>query len=288
VSRTALLTMRTARGFDLTMSTDLPREPDTQRPNVARMYDYFLGGAQNFAIDRETADAAAAAFPNIRAGARINRSFLRRAVRWLCDRGVDQFLDLGSGIPTVGNVHEIAYRHNPAARVAYVDYEPVAASTARALLDGDPRAKATVSITEEDIRDTAAVLTAPTVAGMLDFTRPVAVLATGVLHFLHGEQPYRMLAAYRDACPPGSYLVISHGSQVTLSDERVKAFLDAYARTPNPGLFRSVAEIRSLLDGYRLIDPGLVLLPLWHPEVPVTQQRAAESNIYGAVGLLER
>jgi SAM-dependent methyltransferase len=245
------------------------------------MYDYFLGGAQNFAIDREAADQASVAFPHIQVGARVNRSFLGRAVTYLVQHGVDQFLDLGSGIPTVGNVHEIAHRHNPTARVAYVDYEPVAVAHARRLLVDNP----VVSITQADIRRPDEVLAA--VRDLLDFGRPVAILAMAILHFLpDDDDPQGMLASYRDACTPGSYLAISHGSQVTLSDQQIKSFLEAYARTPTPALFRTVEEIRPLLAGYKLVPPGLVLLPQWHPDEPVSDTDAAESNIYGGIGLL--
>jgi len=247
------------------------------------MYDYFLGGAQNFAVDRAAADQASRAFPHIQVGARVNRSFLGRAVRYLVRHGVDQFLDLGSGIPTVGNVHEIAHRHRPTARVAYVDYEPVAVAHARRLLADN----SLVSITQADIRRPDEVLAAPGVCDLLDFGRPVAVLATAILHFLpDDDDPHGMLASYRDACGPGSYLAISHGSQVTLTDQQIKEFLEAYARTATPALFRGVERIRPLLAGYDLVPPGLVLLPQWHPDEPVSFAAAAESNIYGAVGLL--
>jgi len=247
------------------------------------MYDYFLGGAQNFAVDREAAEQAATAFPHIRVGARVNRSYLGRAVTYLVGQGVDQFLDLGSGIPTVGNVHEIAHRHNPDARVAYVDYEPVAVAHARRLLADDKR----VSITHADIRRPDDVL--EQVRPVLDFDRPIAVLAMAILHFLpDADDPFGMLATYRDACVPGSYLAISHGSQVTLTDQQIHDFLEAYARTPTPALFRDVTEIRRLLTGYELVEPGLVLLPKWHPTEPVSDVEARESNIYGGVGILRR
>jgi SAM-dependent methyltransferase len=247
------------------------------------MYDYFLGGAQNFAADREAAELAASAFPHIRISTRINRAFLGRVVSYLVAQGIDQFLDLGSGIPTVGNVHEVAHRHNPDARVAYVDYEPVAVAHARRLLADNDR----VSITRADIRRPAEVLAAPGVAGLLDFTRPVAVLAVAILHFLpDSDDPRGMLAAYRAACAPDSHLVISHGCQITLTDGQVDRFLAAYARTPTPALFRERSEIRTLTAGYRLIDPGLVLLPQWRPEQPVRDEDAAASNILGAVGIL--
>jgi hypothetical protein len=247
------------------------------------MYDYFLGGAQNFAVDRDAAEQAAAAFPYIRTSTRVNRSFLGRVVAYLVRRGIDQFHDLGSGIPTVGNVHEVAQRHNPLARVAYVDYEPIAVAHGRRLLAENPL----VSITQADIRRPHDVLAAPTVTGLLDFDRPIAVLALAILHFIpDADDPRGMLATYRRACVPGSYLAISHGSQVTLTDTQIREFLDAYARTPTPALFRTLDDIRTLTTGYELVDPGLVLLPQWYPERPVSEREAAESNIYGAVGIL--
>jgi uncharacterized protein (DUF1778 family) len=248
------------------------------------MYDYLLGGGQNFAVDREAAEAAAAAFPHFRAAIRANRSYLGRAAGYLANSGIDQFLDLGSGIPTVGNVHEVVHRHNPNARVAYVDWEPVAVAHAGKLLENEPL----VTITQADIRSPQDVLAAPTVAGLLDLSRPIAVLAMGILHFLSDDDdPFGMLAAYRDAGCAGSYLAISHANQVTLTDEQVQSFLDAYARTPTPTLFRTVEEIRRLLDGYQLIEPGLVLAPYWHPDQPgpVDEGEAAATNLRAAVGV---
>ncbi len=267
----------------MTFDAALPAELDAKRPNSARMYDYFLGGAQNFAVDRLVAEQAATAFPYIRISTRLNRSYLGRVVAHLSERGVDQFLDLGSGIPTVGNVHEVAQQLNPKARIAYVDYEPIAVAHGRRLLaDAD-----NVTITQADIRHPQEVLTAPTVTDLLDFDRPIAVLAMAILHFIpDGAHPHAMLAAYRTACAPGSYLAISHGSQVTLTDQQIDEFLGAYARTPTPALLRTLGEISTLMHGYELIDPGLVLLPQWHPERPVTDDEARESNIYGAVGVL--
>lgn len=267
----------------MTFDAALPAELDAKRPNSARMYDYFLGGAQNFAVDRQAAEQAAAAFPYIRISTRLNRSYLGRVVAYLSEQGVDQFLDLGSGIPTVGNVHEVAQHINPAARVAYVDYEPVAVAHGRRLLSETDN----VTITQADIRHPHEVLTAPTVTELLDFDRPIAVLAMAILHFIPDDaHPHAMLAAYRTACAPGSYLAISHGSQVTLTDQQIAEFLEAYARTPTPALFRTVDEIRELAQGYELVEPGLVLLPQWHPDRPVTDDEANESNIYGAVGVL--
>ena len=248
------------------------------------MYDYLLGGGQNFAVDRDAAEAAAAAFPHFRTAVRANRSYLGRAAAYLAKTGVDQFLDLGSGIPTVGNVHEVVHRYNPDARIAYVDREPVAVAHANKLLENEPF----VTMTQADIRSPKDVLAAPTVADLLDLDRPIAVLAMGILHFLSDDDdPFGMLAAYRDASCPGSYLAISHANQVTLTDEQVESFLAAYARTPTPTLFRTVDEIRRLLDGYKLVEPGLVLAPFWHPDQPgpIDEAEAAATNLRAAVGI---
>lgn len=261
---------------------DLPAVND-QSPNSARMYDYYLGGAANFAADRAAAEAAQQGFPEVVTWARANRSFLGRAVAHLCDQGIDQFLDLGSGVPTVGNVHEIAHRHNPAARVAYVDHEPVAVSHARNLLGDEPR----VSITQADIRQPEQVLASPGVAGHLDFTRPVAVLAVAILHFIPDDTELaELLATYRAACAPGSYLALSHGVITTLTPHQVELFLDSYRHTPTPAVFRTPEQITAALTGYELLAPGAVPLDQWHPDQPVDDAEAARANCYAAVGYL--
>ncbi len=257
---------------------DLQANPDADRPNAARMYDYFLGGSANFAVDRAAAEQALTVTPEIGRFARANRSFLGRAVAHLCARGVDQFLDLGSGVPTVGNVHEIAHRHDPEARVAYVDVEPVAVSHARWLLGEHPR----VTVTQADVRRPAEVLAMPGVAGLLDFSRPVAVLAVAILHFVpDDDDPAGIVAAYRDTCVPGSYLCLSHASAVTMSEQEVSGGQEVYRSTSTPITPRSDAAIMAMLTGYELLEPGLVSLDQWRPE---TQDDVA--NGYGAVGVL--
>ncbi|RCW44479.1 S-adenosyl methyltransferase [Halopolyspora algeriensis] len=252
---------------------------DVQHPNAARMYDYYLGGAANFAVDRQAAEQALAITPEIGRFARANRSFLGRAVAQLCEQGIDQFLDLGSGVPTVGNVHEIAHRHNPEARIAYVDIEPVAVSHARQLLDDDPL----VSVTQADIRHPGQVLAAPEVAGLLDFDRPVAVLAVAILHFVPDtEDPAGIMATYRDACVPGSYLVLSHAAAITMTAQEASAGQELYRGTTTPLWPRSAEEITPMLAGYHLIEPGLVPVDQWRPDAPTD----TSANGYGAVGLL--
>lgn len=264
--------------------TDIP-PVNVEEPNSARMYDYYLGGSANFAIDREAAEAGLRAMPYARRYARSNRSFLRRAVTHLCELGIDQFLDLGSGVPTVGNVHEIARRHNPAARVAYVDHEAVAVSHARQLIAEDGRPH--VTITHADIRSPRDVLTAPGVVDLLDFTRPIAVLAVAVIPFVPDNAEARaVLAAYRDVCPPGSALGLSHISALNATSEQVTEAEAVMARTPTPVRWRSRSEIIDLLDGYQLLEPGLVALDQWRPDRPVSDVDAAPANGYAAVGYL--
>ncbi|MQA10206.1 MAG: hypothetical protein GEU98_16960 [Pseudonocardiaceae bacterium] len=247
------------------------------------MYDYYLGGSTNFAVDREAAEAGLVAMPHARDYARANRAFMDRAVRYLARAGIDQFLDLGSGIPTVGNVHEVAHRHNPEARVAYVDVEPVAVAHARLLLDDDPR----VSVTQADIRQPQQVLAAEGVAGLLDFTRRVAVLAVAVVPFVPDQdEALAVIEAYRRACVPGSFIVVSHISALSASPEQVAAAEGVMARTPTPVRWRHRDEIAELLEGYTLVPPGLVPSPQWNPEDAPTVEEVGRSNAYAAVGII--
>lgn len=258
-------------------------QPDLEHPNAARMYDYHLGGSANFAIDREKAAEFEQLVPDMVHAVRCNRGFLGRVVRYLVTTaGIDQFLDLGSGIPTVGNVHEIAQQHNPAARVAYVDFEPIAVHHARRLL-AEKNQRVTVS--QVDIRDPAAVLAAPGVTGLLDFSRPVAVLAVGVLQFIH-DGADELMATYRDATVPGSYAAVSHLSRTSFSQEQMRAFLNEMTtHTSTPDRERTPAEIARLLPGYSLLTPGVVPVPEWPGGESPTQETVYRSNCYGAVGV---
>lgn len=262
-----------------------PDRVDTTRPNAARMYDYYLGGSANFEADREAAEAGLSAMPFAREYAKANRAFLGRAVAHLVRSGIDQFLDLGSGVPTVGNVHEIARAHHSTARVAYVDHEPVAVSHARRLLadlDG-------VTVTQADIRDPKAVLTAPGVGGLLDFDRPVAVLAVAILPFVPDQaEALALVDDYREACAVGSSLAVSHISGLAATPEQVADAEEVMARTPTPVRWRPRAEIEELFAGYEIVDPGLVPAPMWRPERLVTEQSAATANAYAGVGFLRR
>ncbi|MEJ2871778.1 SAM-dependent methyltransferase [Actinomycetospora sp. OC33-EN08] len=235
----------------------VPEDVDLERANVARMYDYWLGGACNFAVDREHADRIEASNHTARHAARSNRTFLRRVVRSCLARGIDQFLDLGSGVPTVGNVHEIA----PDARVAYVDHEAVAVAHSREILAGIDRA----SVTQADLADAEAVLTAPGVADLLDFSRPVAVLAIAVLHYVPGDLT-ALLAPYRARLVPGGVLAISHVSDEQddpdLAD-RIRAAAEVFRGSANPVTLRSRAELAAPFEGLAIDAPGTVDVTDW-------------------------
>lgn len=254
-------------------------------PNLARMYDYYLGGSHNFAVDRAAADRALQTVPDAQTFALTNRAFLGRVVRHLVAAGIDQFLDLGSGVPTVGNVHEIAQAARPSARVAYVDIEPVAVGVAGQVLADNTYA----TVTHADIRDSHSVLTAPGVAGLLDFDRPVAVLAIAILHALpDADDPAGVLAAYRDACCPGSYLAVSHLAATTFSAEQQKVVRDVLDETPTPVTLRTREQLTDMLTGYDILEPGVTLLPAWRPDEPDHPAAVADitANGYGALAQL--
>jgi hypothetical protein len=256
----------------------VPADIDLNRPNAARIYDYLLGGSNNFGVDREFAKQVLATVPDARTQVRQNRSFLRRAVTYLVEQGVRQFLDLGSGIPTVGNTHDVAQRLAPGSRVLYVDNEPVAVAHSELLLQDNPDA----DILRADVTVPKSVLDNPKATELLDFGQPVAVLMCAVVHYLADEaDPWSVVAGYRDATVAGSYLVISH----TTADDRpeMSDAADQYRRSAdNNPTERPLAKVRQFFDGYQLVEPGLVPAPRWRPEVeevPVTG-----SLYYGGVG----
>ncbi|MBO3746800.1 SAM-dependent methyltransferase [Streptosporangiaceae bacterium NEAU-GS5] len=245
----------------------VPEEPtrgiDISTPNAARMYNYFLGGKDNFAADRAAAERVLAVAPQTLQLARQNRAFLRRAVRHLITEvGITQFIDIGAGLPTEGNVHEVARALNPDARVAYVDNDPVVLTHARALLTRTP---GTIAV-RGDLRRPYELLNDPDLRALIDFDRPVAVLTVAVLHFLAADdKPARRVAEIRDALAPGSHLVLSH---VTGDDKTEAARQGAaiYKHASATITLRSREEILGLFDGFRLVPPGLVSLPAWRPD----------------------
>lgn len=259
-------------------------EVDPQRPSVARIYDYFLGGRHNFAADRQAAAVALAAMPQLPAAARINRDFLRRAVTTAAEAGVDQFLDLGAGIPAEGaageNVPEMARRIRPHARVVYVDLEPVAVVHARRLLAADPYAEALLA----DLTEPGAVLDAEPVRRLIDLARPVCLLATAVADFIPDTELLgRALDQYREAAAPGSFLVMSHGSAEG-DPERVDQVRRIYNTTTSPMVIRNRDEVRALMGDWPLIDPGLTLAARWRPDgAPAEGDPVATRSVVAAV-----
>ena len=259
-----------------------PAELDLDRPNAARMYDYYLGGSHNFAVDRELAAKVLEAWPDMPRAAQANRAFLRRAVRFLAEQGVRQFLDIGSGIPTVGNVHEVAQETVPGARVVYVDTDPVAVTPSRALLTGDEL----TTVIEADGRQPEAVLADPAVTGLLDLTEPVGLLMVALLHFVPDDtDPHAVLARYAAALAPGSWLVVSHGTADNAPS--VSRMAEHYRETATPLRPRTQEELAAVLRDVELVEPGIVFLPVWRPDHPDDVGRDVEwPGAYGAVGRL--
>lgn len=260
----------------------VPEGIDTAQPSAARIYDYWLGGTHNFAVDREIARAVTDAAPDAALIMQANRAFLRRAVSFLIDQGVRQFLDLGSGIPTLGNVHEVAQKGAPDAKVVYVDIDPVAVAHSRQILAGNPHA----TVIREDLRHVDAVLDHPDVRGTLDLDRPVAVLMMAVLHFVpDADDPGRLVARFRDRIVPGSWLALSHGTQDGMTREAAEIGSDLFNRTSTPFVSRTLAQTRALFDGFDLVEPGIVWSVQWRPEHPdEVGDRPERSAAYVGVG----
>ncbi len=245
------------------------QDEELDRPNVARIYDYLLGGEQNFTADRAAAEHVLDNYPDAALAARANRAFLRRAVAFLAGQGIDQFLDIGSGLPTVGNVHEVARRINPRARVVYVDNDPVAVRYSRELLaEGQEEEGArTVAVIEADLRDPASILDHPTTRHLLDRRRPLGLLLVAVLHFIPDDDAARRaVRAFREALAPGSYVVISHATLDGLPADTIARFEAIYRRSTNPTIARPRARIEALFEGLDVVEPGIVLTLLWHPD----------------------
>ena len=259
---------------------------DARTPNVARMYHYYLGGRETFQADRDAAEQAMAAMPVVRACAAAAREFVGRSVTFLAaEAGVDQFLDLGVGLPARHAVHEVALRAIPAARVAYVDYDPVVVSHGNALL-----ARPGVAIVVRgDLRRPAELLAAPEIRAHLDFRRPIAVLLVSVLHFVaDADDPHAIVATLRDALSPGSYLVLSHASADRIADKSaMRRVLAAYQRTNAPLRLRDRDEIARFFDGFDLVEPGLVPKPQWRP-VPGAASAGSGDVSWSGVARLAR
>lgn len=258
--------------------------PGIERASAARIYDYLLGGSQNFAVDRAVAEQLLESMPDARTHAQANRAFLRRTVQFCAESGVSQFLDIGSGIPTLGNVHEVARGILPDARVVYVDIDPVAVEHGRAILAGDPGA----TVIEADLRDPDRILADPALRGLLDLERPVAVLLVAILHVIpDADRPYEIVARLRDHLAPGSLLAIAHGSNDS-RPEIGQRLTELSRQTTTPMTLRPRADIARFFDGFTLVDPGLVWVPEWRPDSTDERDPHPErSSNLGGVGRLE-
>ena len=262
---------------------DVPPEIDTSKPHSARIYDYYLGGKDNFAADRETAVKAMEAWPPIRTAARENRAFLGRAVRYLAEEaGITQFLDLGSGLPGVGNVHEIAQDVNRAARVVYVDNDPIVLAHGRALLDSTPEGKAVYI--EADMREPEKILEHPVTRDTLDFSKPVALIFIGVLHFfMADDEVRRIVEPLIDAVPSGSYVAAAHVTSEFSRAATTEAG-NVYTRSGVGVIGRDADVFADLVfNGLTLVPPGVVVVSEWRPEPGAILPPRADVTINGAV-----
>ncbi|HEY1627962.1 MAG TPA: SAM-dependent methyltransferase [Streptosporangiaceae bacterium] len=236
---------------------------DTGVPHIARVYDYWLGGKDNFAADRAAGDAFAEAVPSIVAGVRECRAFLVRVVQFLAgEAGVRQFLDIGTGLPTADNTHETAQRAVPESRVVYVDNDPLVLAHARALLTSGPQGR--TAYLDADLRDPGTILQAA--ARTLDFSRPVAVMLVGVLHCIPDDgDPWAIVQRLMAAVPPGSYLVVGAPASDIQAEEVAEGAAGLNARLAEPVTFRSRSQFARYLDGLEVLEPGIVQYPQWRP-----------------------
>jgi hypothetical protein len=261
--------------------SDIPPEIDTSKPHTARMYDYYLGGKNHFAADRETAEKALEGWRSGRTGLRENRKFLGRAVSYLAGQvGVRQFLDIGTGLPTTNNVHEVAQRVAPSSRIVYVDNDPLVLVHARALLTSAPEGR--TAYIQADLRDPLSILSDPVTRDMLDFSQPVALMLVAILHFMPDEfKPAKIITALLDGLPPGSYLVASH---LTGEHDRAGTAMGvhAYRAAGIPAQLRDSDDFAELaFSGLELAPPGVVLVSDWRSDSDGPRLTPAEVSCYG-------
>jgi hypothetical protein len=261
---------------------DEPSSFDPNMPNVARVYNYLIGGKDNYAADREAAEELLEAVPDAAKAANQNRAFLGRAVQFLArDAGIRQFVDIGTGLPARENVHEIAHRFARDARVLYVDNDPVVVVHAQALLADNFRTAAI----NRDLRKPDQILTHPALRALIDLDKPVAILLVAVLHFiLDVEDPYTIVDQLKEAAAPGSYLVISHVTGDGISREFAERIRKLYENTSAPGVARSYTEVASFFDDLEMIPPGLVNASSWRTDRSLLPRRPTRTIFYAGVG----
>ncbi|GAA4326661.1 SAM-dependent methyltransferase [Streptomyces venetus] len=260
-----------------------PRSIDISVPSVSRMYDYYLGGSHNFEVDREAARRAMEFMPGLPKIMQANRAFMRRAVRYAAGQGITQFLDIGSGIPTFGNVHEVAQAASPGARVMYVDHDPVAVAHSQAVLEGNDDA----DIVAADLRKPQDILSGVELEGLIDLNQPVALLLVAILHFVEDEDdPYGAVAELGEALAPGSLLVLTHASYegIPLPQERAGGAVNVYEDIRSPLIMRSREEIARFFEGYDMVEPGLVAMPCWRPDTTPEDEDPYAFSGFAGVG----
>jgi hypothetical protein len=257
-----------------------PRDVDTSVPHIARIYNYWLGGKDNFAVDREAAEKVMQATPTVRPGVRANRAFLGRTVRHLAGGpGIRQFLDIGTGIPSADNTHEVAQAAAPESRVVYVDNDPIVLAHARALLTSVTGATAYL---DADVRDPATILSGA--AATLDFSQPVAVMLIAIMHCVPEEDdPYAIVRTLMEATPSGSYLVVSHPARDQAPAQSAQAEAALTQAMRQKVTFRTHQQVSGFFDGLELLEPGVVALPQWRPDEPVDPDGPVTA-MWGGVG----
>jgi len=265
-------------------SADTSTEPliDTTVAHSARVHNYWLGGTDHFAADRAAGDAVMAAYPGIVESVRANRAFLARVVRYLAaEAGITQFLDIGTGIPAAGNTHEVAQAVTPTARVVYVDYDPVVAEHARALLKA--QVSATIDYIDADLRDPDAILRAA--ARTLDFSQPVAIMLIAVMHLIvDADDPYGVVGKLTAALAPGSHLALSQVASDIQAEQMAEAARRYNSLARETQRHRTHAEVARFFDGLDLIEPGVVVVPQWRPATAA--EATAKSAMWGGVARL--
>jgi hypothetical protein len=255
---------------------------DVRKAYPARRYDYWLGGKDNFAADRRSADEVEEVFPTIRLSTIENRRFLQRAAGFLVDAGIRQFLDIGSGMPTDINTHEVAQAIAPQSRVVYVDNDPIVVCHARALLRSSPEGR--TNYIEGDLRAPQDILRSPELRATLDMQQPIGLMLLAVLHFFHdADDPYGLVAQLVAAMPPGSYLVMSHGTYDPLPAEAISRLEQVNAVTAVRWRARSRDEFARFFVGLELVSPGIVSIGNWRPAVWSVLPAAEDVVTYGAV-----
>ncbi|MES4904012.1 MULTISPECIES: SAM-dependent methyltransferase [unclassified Streptomyces] len=257
---------------------------DTTKPHSARMYDYYLDGKDHYEVDAQAAAKVLAVHPTVKLNARVNRGFIHRATRWLAgEAGIRQFLDIGTGIPTEPNLHQVAQSVAPDARVVYTDHDPIVLAYAQALLNGTPEGR--TAYVEADVREPQKIITAPELLDTLDLGKPVALSVNALFHFIPEEQkPYGIVRELMDALPSGSYLMMSHSTH-DFSADTWRKVIEVYKENGIPFITRSKSEVAGFFEGMDLVDPGVSEPHHWKPDPDERPEdiRSADISMWAGV-----